>query len=160
MRLPLMPAAAIAVLPWLAFALASPSPTTAAESAPLVGTYDCQGVEPDGTPYRGLVQIVGNAGLYEVVWIFSSGQQYRGFGVVNGDALAVSYYTSRPGVVAYKIEHGDTGPKLTGHWTVAGADAAFRETLTRLSEKVIKLPRPEPPPAPAPAPLIHHLRPA
>jgi len=47
---------------------------------------------------------------------------------------------------------------LTGHWTVAGAGVAFRETLTRLSEKVTRLPRPEP--RPAPTPLIHHLRPA
>jgi hypothetical protein len=158
MRLPLVPAAAIAILPALAFALASPSPTTAAEAAPLVGTYECQGVEPDGTPYRGLVQIVGDAGLYEVIWIFSSGQQYKGFGVVNGDALAVSYYTSRPGVVAYKIEQRDTGPKLTGHWTVAGANAAFRETLTRLTTQVSKLPVPEAPAAPRPP--MRSLRPA
>ena len=154
----LMPAAAFAILPALAFALASPSPTRAAEAAALVGTYECQGVEPDGTPYRGLVQIIGNAGLYEVIWIFGSGQRYTGFGVVNGDALAVSYYTNRPGVVAYKIEKGEKGPKLTGHWTVAGAGASFRETLTRVSEKVMRLPRPEPPLAPAP--IIRHLRPA
>lgn len=158
MTLPLMPAAALAILPVLALSFASPSSTTAAEAAPLGGTYECQGVEPDGTPYRGLVQITGDAGLYEVVWIFGSGQQYRGFGVVNGDALAVSYYTSRPGVVAYKIEQGDNGPRLTGHWTVAGAGMALRETLTRLTKDVTRLPRPEPPAAPRP--LIRHLRPA
>lgn len=158
MKLPLVPAAAMALLPAIAFSLASPSSTTAAEAAPLVGTYECQGVEPDGTPYRGLVQIVGNAGLYDVIWIFSSGQQYRGFGVVNGDVLAVSYFTSRPGVAAYKIEAAGKGQTLTGQWTVAGAGEMFRETLTRLSEEVTQLPRPEP--APAPTPLIRHLRPA
>ncbi len=158
MRMPLMPAAVMAILPVLAFSTASPTPTTAVEAAPLVGTYQCQGVEPDGTPYHGLVQMTGSAGLYEVIWLFHSGQQYRGFGVVNGDALAVSYYTNRPGVVAYKIESGDKGPRLTGHWTVAGAGAAFRETLTRLTVEVTPLPRPEPPPAPAP--IIRHLRPA
>jgi hypothetical protein len=157
MRLPL-PALALALLPVLPLSLASPSATAAAEAAPLVGTYDCQGVEPDGKPYRGLVQIIGRANLYEVVWIFGASQQYAGFGVVNGDALAVSYFTNRPGVVAYKIEKGEKGPKLTGHWTVAGAGASFRETLTRMSDKVTPLPRPEPPPAPAP--IIRHLRPA
>jgi hypothetical protein len=157
MRLPL-PALALALLPVLPLPLASPSATTAAEAAPLVGTYDCQGVEPDGKPYRGLVQIVGSADLYQVIWVFGSGQQYAGFGVVNGDALAVSYFTNRPGVAAYKIEKGEKGPKLTGHWTVAGAGASFRETLTRVSEKVTRLPRPEPPPGPAP--IIRHLRPA
>jgi hypothetical protein len=156
MRLPL-PAFALALLPVLPLTL-SPSATTAAEAAPLVGTYDCQGVEPDGKPYRGLVQITGSANLYEVIWIFGTSQQYAGFGVVNGDALAVSYFTNRPGVVAYKIEKGEKGPRLTGHWTVAGAGASFRETLTRMSAKVTRLPRPEPPPAPAP--IIRHLRPA
>jgi hypothetical protein len=126
--------------------------------APLVGTYDCQGVEPDGTPYHGLVQIVANHGTYDVIWIFSSGQQYAGLGVVNGDVLAVSYFTNRPGVVAYKIEHSDTTPKLSGQWTVVGAGRVFNETLTRVSREVK---RPDPPPAPRePAPILRHLRPA
>jgi len=158
MKLPLMSAAAMALLPVIAFSLASPSPTTAAEPAPLVGTYECEGVEPDGTPYRGLVQIVGSAGLYEVIWIFGSGQQYMGFGVLNGDVLAVNYFTNRPGVAAYKVESSDKGQTLTGQWTVAGAGEVFRETLTRLSEDVSPLPRPEAPLAPRP--LIRHLRPA
>lgn len=93
-----------------------------------------------------------------MIWVFSTGQQYRGFGVVNGDLLAVSYYTTRPGVAAYKIEEGEKGPRLSGQWTVVGAGEMFRETLTRLTDKVTPLPAPEPPPASRP--LIRHLRPA
>jgi hypothetical protein len=116
-------------------------------------------VEPDGTPYRGVVQIVPNKGAFDVIWIFSSGQQYSGLGVLNGDVLAVSYFTNRPGVVAYKIENTDKGPRLQGQWTVVGAGQVFQETLTRLTREVK---RPEPPPQPRPqsAPMPRHLRPA
>jgi hypothetical protein len=157
MRLPLMCAVAMSLVPALVLPLASTS--TATEAAPLTGTYDCQGVEPDGTPYRGIVQITPNRNTYDVLWIFATGQQYAGLGVLNGDVLAVSYFTNRPGVVAYKIENGDKGPRLQGQWTVVGAGAVFRETLTRVSREVK---RPEPPPQPRrnPTPFIGHLRPA
>lgn len=173
MRLPLLFAAAMTVLPALAlpFAPSSPAvptavtaaipipPVPADADAPLVGTYDCQGVEPDGTPYHGLVQIVANNGTYDVIWMFGSGQQYAGLGVVNGDVLAVSYFTSRPGVVAYKIENNDKGPRLHGQWTVVGAGQVFKETLTRVTRDVQ---RPERPVERRrePAPIPPHLRPA
>ena len=157
MRLPLMSAAAMTMIPALLLPLTSPSPSTAAEPAPIIGTYECQGTEPDGTPYRGVVQIMGNAaGLYEIVWTFSSGQQYAGFGVLNGDVLAVSYFTNRPGVAAYKVEMTDNGPRLLGQWTVAGAGEVFAETLTQLTKEVTRLPAP----APRRAPIPSHLRPA
>jgi hypothetical protein len=168
MRLPLLCAAAMTVTPLLVLPFAPVSniattpataaPIIASADAPLTGTYDCQGVEPDGTPYQGVVQIVPNHGSYDVIWVFSSGQQYAGLGVVNGDVLAVSYFTNRPGVVAYKIEDGAT-PRLQGQWTVVGAGAVFRETLTRLTREVK---RPELPPEapPAHAPVLRHLRPA
>jgi hypothetical protein len=154
----------------LPFAPVSSIATTTAVAAPitpqstereslLTGTYDCQGVEPDGTPYRGVVQIVPNHGTYDVVWIFSSGQQYAGLGVVNGDVLAVSYFTNRPGVVAYKIERGQNGPRLQGQWTVVGAGAVFRETLTRMTRDV----RPQetaPEPRRESVPRPTYLRPA
>ena len=181
MRLPLLCAAAITVLPALALpfapaaSLATPTadaapapeppvvapPAPEAESsAPLLGTYECQGVEPDGTPYRGIVQIIPNRDSYDVIWIFASGQLYSGLGVVNGDVLAVSYFTNRPGVVAYKIEKGEKGPRLQGQWTVVGAGKVYHETLTRVTQEVKPLEVvPEPQKRPA-APLMRHLRPA
>lgn len=174
MRLPLLCAAAITVLLALALPFAptpslSTSSATAAPAtpppapdttAPLVGTYDCQGVEPDGTPYHGVVQITANRGTYDVIWIFGSGQQYSGLGVVNGDVLAVSYFTNRPGVVAYKIEKGDKGPRLQGQWTVVGAGKVFYEILERVTKDVKRI---EPPPQPEvrrPSPFMNRLRPA
>jgi hypothetical protein len=173
MRLPLLCAAALTAIPALALPFATAStvshgparskimkvPVVAEADAPLTGTYDCQGVEPDGTPYRGLVQISPNRGTYDVVWIFESGQQYAGLGVVNGDVLAVSYFTNRPGVVAYKIEKSEKGSRLEGQWTVVGAGAVFHETLTRMTRDVKK---PEPPARPRTdrTPLTRYLRPA
>jgi hypothetical protein len=172
-------AVALTVLPALALPFAPSSPTTATAissipaatplnpkgtgaEAPLVGTYECQGVEPDGTPYQGLVQITPNRGSYDVLWIFGSGQQYAGLGVVNGDVLAVSYFTNRPGVVAYKIEQTDKGPRLQGQWTVVGAGKVFQETLTRVTREVKRPERRERPnePRPQAAPIMGHLRPA
>ena len=175
MRLPLLCAAALTVVPALVlpFAPVSTITTTPAAAAPvtapkpdvegdapLAGTYDCQGVEPDGTPYRGVVQIIPNHGTYDVMWIFSSGQQYAGLGVVNGDVLAVSYFTNRPGVVAYKIENGDEGPRLKGQWTVVGAGAVFAETLTRMTREIKRPELPPEQPRREPAPILRHLRPA
>lgn len=173
MRLPLLSAAAVILLAVLALPLASVAPiapatataapilppTGSGNESPIVGTYDCQGVEPDGTPYQGIVRIIPHDGMFDVVWTFSSGQQYSGLGVVNGDVLAVSYYTNRPGVVAYKIENGEKGPRLQGQWTVVGAGKVFVETLTRVSAEVTM---PDPPPIPEhrrPM-LLRHLRPA
>lgn len=173
MRLSLLCAAIATILAALTLPLA-PTPSVATSSAtaaplavaptdaasPLVGTYECQGVEPDGTPYRGVVEIIPNEGTYDVIWTFGSGQRYSGLGVVNGDVLAVSYFTNRPGVVAYKIEQGEKGPRLQGQWTMVGAGKVFHETLTRVTRDVK---RPDPAPAPEPrrpAPLGRHLRPA
>jgi hypothetical protein len=156
-----MCAAATSLIFAILLPLVSPATSTAEVPAPLVGTYDCEGVEPDGSPYKGIVQIVANRSTYDVIWIFESGQQYAGLGVVNGDVLAVSYFTNRPGVVAYKIEQGDKGPRLLGQWTVVGAGSVFRETLTRMTTEVHQ--RPVPPPTTPPrdrTPLMRNLRPA
>jgi hypothetical protein len=162
--LPLPPAASLTTSSAAAAPVAPPRGTgetpDAGRDAPLVGTYECQGVEPDGTPYKGIVQIIPNDGTYEVVWTFATGQQYAGLGVVNGDVLAVSYFTNRPGVVAYKIEQAERGPRLQGQWTMMGAGKVFHETLTRMTREVSRretAPEPEPKPR---APMASYLRPA
>jgi hypothetical protein len=155
--LPLAPLSTLTTTTAVAAPVASPA--NAEDEALLTGTYDCQGMEPDGTPYRGLVQIVPNHGTYDVVWMFSSGQHYAGLGVVNGDVLAVSYFTNRPGVVAYKIEKRQAGPQLQGQWTVVGAGAVFRETLTRVTREVRQLEF-APPEQRRREPVSRYLRPA
>ena len=54
-----------------------------------------------------------------------------GIGIIRGDVLAVSYYTgTNIGIALYHIEKG---PRLTGEWTVLGADGQrYPETLTKM----------------------------
>jgi hypothetical protein len=105
-----------------------------AQAAPnddLSGVYRCEGTNPDGKPYRGTVEIVKNDQTYRVKWTMGQRGASFGIGVVRGDMLAVSYYTSgNLGVVVYRIAKG---PQLIGEWTVLGADGQlFPERLTKM----------------------------
>ena len=96
----------------------------------LSGVYACHGVNPDGSPYQGIVEIANQNGSLQLQWIFEGEVAAVGMGIRSGNVLAVAHYTGVPGVVAYKIEEGN---RLVGEWTVAGADGAlFSETLTKL----------------------------
>ena len=110
----------------VALLLAAPAPTPAQE-VDLSGTYQCEGSNPDGRPYRGIVEITKTDKTYRVVWRMQSGSV--GIGIVQGDALAVSYVTGGSvGIVLYRIERGG---RLVGEWTLFGADKLFPEILTK-----------------------------
>jgi hypothetical protein len=101
-----------------------------AQEVPLDGTYRSEGVNPDGTKYRGTVEIAKDDQTYLVRWLARQVTSI-GIGIVKGDVLAVSYYTgTNIGVALYRIEKG---PRLTGEWTVLGADGQrYPETLTKM----------------------------
>ena len=149
MKLPLILASALTVLPAVSPALHSTyvvpaaSPIAAARAdattaADLDGVYNCEGMRPDGAVYRGLVHIVHHNGTYELLWTFSSTEQHVGFGIMTGDVLSVSYFGGELGIVAYKVEQSEKGPRLVGQWTVPEADGqVFAETLTRLTADAV-----------------------
>jgi hypothetical protein len=115
----------------------------------LDGTYACEGLGADGMAYRGMVQIVRQAGTYRVLWTLGPDEQHLGIGIVSGDVLAVSLFGGVRGVVAYRIEPGADGPRLVGRWTVVLADGnLFSETLTRLPDKASDAPAERPRPRP------------
>ena len=101
-----------------------------AQDIPLDGVYRSEGVNPDGTKYRGTVEIAKDDQTYLVRWLARQVTSI-GIGIVRGDVLAVSYYTgTNIGVALYRIEKG---PRLTGEWTVLGADGQrYPETLTKM----------------------------
>jgi hypothetical protein len=101
-----------------------------AQDVALDGTYRSEGVNPDGTKYRGTVEIAKDDQTYLVRWLARQVTSI-GIGIVRGDVLAVSYYTgTNIGVALYRIEKG---PRLTGEWTVLGADGQrYPETLTKM----------------------------
>lgn len=122
-----------------AAALAGP-PAQGAEPA-LEGTYTAQGVNPDGSEYRGVVKITPRGEGFLVAWFFPhlAGEEivlvFKSAGVAlrSGGTLAVSYYgQDATGIALYEIESG--GQRLVGRWASAnGAGAVQTETLTKLA---------------------------
>lgn len=151
MKVPLLVVSVLACLPVLVAPDSVPAAradTPVSDSASLDGTYVCEGTRPDGSPYRGTVNIIRYNGAYQVVWNVGRDERYFGIALLNADVLAVSYFGGAHGVVAYKVEQTATSARLVGRWTVASAQGqVFTETLTRVSNEVTALP---PPPDPAP----------
>jgi hypothetical protein len=97
----------------------------------VAGVYRCEGTNPDGSQYRGVVEIEKDADTYRVRWTMSQRATALGIGIMRDDVLAVSYFTGESlGVVAY---HREKGGQLIGEWAVLGAGGRLRpETLTRM----------------------------
>jgi hypothetical protein len=95
------------------------------------GVYRCEGTNPDGSRYRGVVEIRKDADTYRVSWTMSQRASALGIGILRGDVLAVSYFTGESlGIVAYRMEKGG---QLIGEWAVLGAGGQIRpETLSRM----------------------------
>jgi len=109
-----------------------------AQTPGLTGTWRAEGTNPDGRPYRSVVQIEQDGDTYLLRWLEREGLPVGvGIGMVRGEWLSVSYLSGRQlGVVVYQIEKG---PTLTGQWTVLGADGTlYPETLTRIGVSVEK----------------------
>lgn len=111
-------------------------PAPEAEATPpkrnLAGVYLCEGANPDGSPYRGLVEIVAVDSTYLVRWFMSDGAEVLGVGIRNKDVLSVSYFGGTPAVVVYSID----GDRLNGEWTMGGAEGKlYSETLTRMPDE-------------------------
>jgi hypothetical protein len=123
----------ILLIPMLLATLVGSASARATPDPELAGLYICDGVNPDGSPYHGLVEIVKHHDAYQLVWSFESEVVALGLGIRSGSVLAVMHYSEVPGVVAYRIEEGS---RLVDEWSVVGADGAvFSETLTRAPDQ-------------------------
>jgi hypothetical protein len=106
----------------------------------LEGMYRSQGTNPDGTEYRGFVQVNRRGDSFIVSWLQAEAADNAvriarvsiGVGIVNDNMLAVSYPVGRSsGVVMYKIE--GEGQRLVGRWAVLGDNGrVYEETLVKL----------------------------
>ena len=124
--------------------------TPAPDPADLPGIYECQGVGADGRPYRGAVIIEPEGDRFVVRWIIASELTAIGFGIREGNMLAVSFFgPDSGGVVLYRID----GQRLIGHWSAPLAEGqVFEETLTRVaSPPEPSSTTPQAPPRPRPA---------
>ncbi len=106
----------------------------------LSGVYRCNGMNPDGTAYQGVVEISKLRNTFRVRWTMDDGS-IIGVGIFSNGILAVSYFGGAPAVVVYKLD----GTNLVGEWTMGGIEGAvYRETLTKTDGVA--------PPVPAPGP--------
>lgn len=102
-----------------------------AEESSIAGVYLVTGLNPEGNPYRGIVEVKATDGrLFNIHWVFpgSQGEQF-GVGFVSAGVLAVNFHDDQAiGLAIYKID-GDT---LSGEWAMSGSADVFAETLTRM----------------------------
>ena len=133
-----VPADPSAALPQHATPVPEPGapPADSAPNVPLVrsvaGVYLCEGANPDGSPYQGLVEIVAVDKTYLVHWVMADGAEVLGVGIRNSDVLSVSYFGGTPAVAVYRID----GDRLVGEWTMGGAEGMlYSETLTRMPDQ-------------------------
>ena len=132
-------------------AATSDKPPSQAQAAPAPikkldpsGIYLCEGTNPDGHKYRGIVQIAAVRGTFLVRWTLADDVEVTGVGILNDDRLSVSYFGGTPAVVVYKI----TGDKLVGEWTMGGTEGSvYAETLSPMPEGMLK-PAPQQPLSP------------
>jgi hypothetical protein len=101
-----------------------------ATSQNVAGKYDIVGTNPTGTAYKGTLEVIQHGAVYQFRW--SSGGQYDGVGVQNGDVIAVAFTTGSNGkgcgVVDYSILSDGT---LDGKWGYWGTDESGTEKATR-----------------------------
>jgi hypothetical protein len=109
-------------------ALSVMGPTAAQAPQPdLTGVYRCDGKNPDGSAYRGVVEISKIRDTFRVRWTMDDGA-ILGVGIYSGGVFAVSYFGGAPAVVVYKVD----GNRLVGEWTMGGAEGSmYAETLTK-----------------------------
>jgi hypothetical protein len=101
-------------------------------AADLPGAYLCEGVNPDGTKYRGVVDISKVNDTYRVQWTMSE-HSLLGIGIFSNGVLAVSYFGGAPGVIVYR----PSGGTLIGEWTVGSAEGGvYAETLTKMPARM------------------------
>lgn len=102
------------------------------EEIDITGEYSCRGSNPGGGTYFGKVAITKTGQTYRIQWKIGRNQVDAGVGIREGNVLAVCFAgEGGAGVVAYKIEKGEDGPRLVGRWAGLGDQKAQSETLTR-----------------------------
>jgi hypothetical protein len=103
-------------LPLAAPPLMSAPPSMSGPVAPngalnISGTYAVTGTNPNGTTYRGSVQIYRDGGSYRFKWLIANSAPYDGIGILNGNTIVVNWGQTYPAI--YQVE---TNGVLSGTW--------------------------------------------
>ncbi len=108
--------------------LLTPASGIAANTVDIIGQYKCEGTNADGRTYKGKVEISKKGNAYYLRWVVGKNQNFTGVGILEGNVLAVSYYGSFTGVVAYKVEDSSL---LIGKWTTPKANGQINSEVLR-----------------------------
>ena len=120
------------IFPILLLSISPAIPQSHDMPANLGGRYNVIGTNPDGSEYRGTLNVTPRGGVYQFRW--EAGGQYEGVGVRNGKMVAVAYTTGNDGsgcgVVDYTLEPDGT---LQGKWGYWGRTGSGTERAKRVS---------------------------
>lgn len=96
------------------------------------GVWALEGRNPDGTPYRGRVQVKEQGNGYLVRWQTGPDQAFVGFGLRSGDSFAVAFTDDGrlQGMAIYGMENPD---ELGGIWSYLSRGDLGAEVWTRIS---------------------------
>lgn len=96
----------------------------------ITGKYNVAGSNPNGTTYKGTLEIFSRGDVYQFRW--DAGTQYDGVGVANANVVAVAFASGANGkgcgVIDFNIQ--DDGA-LDGKWGYWGVSQAGTEKATR-----------------------------
>ena len=109
-------------------------PTSKSE---LAGWYVCEGSNPDGTAYQGVVEIVQLQETFLVRWMTGDDTTAVGVGVFRDGVFSVSYYGDAPAIAVYKADEDS----LVGEWTIGAEGAVHFEMLTKTTREPPRPPR-------------------
>lgn len=102
------------------------SSTPAASADVLIGRHKVRGTTPDGSSYRGKLDISIQDGVYLFRWYLTSGEIYDGRGRLEGETLTVEWGDPTP--VIYKVQPNGV---LRGTWGGGkGTETATPEKAT------------------------------
>lgn len=101
---------------------------SAISSKGIAGSYNVTGTREDGSPYKGLLDIIDRGPVYQFSW--TVGAKYEGIGIRTGDLVSVAWAGNPKdtcGVVQYQIT--DNGLK-NGKWGFYGESSTGTEEGT------------------------------
>ncbi len=109
-----------------------PAPATTAKPATAVeptveGSYRVEGLNPDGTPYTGTLDLQKKGEIFSAMW--QAGDiKFSGVGLKEDSVLSVTYFPkAKPRAAVYKISPG----KLDGRWIAYGDSLVGKEVGTK-----------------------------
>lgn len=92
----------------------------------LVGEYDIKGTNPEGKEYTGKLSVKSEGSGYAFAW--TGGTNLKGFGIKQGNFVAVGLGDKKCGFVSYEVKSDGT---MNGKWGGYGSTSVGTETAKK-----------------------------